>query len=840
MGQLTTQAMARLTAAGTISNVDEAVAALAAMKAVHLVDYDGSDEGFSLGDPNKSSEDISRDLNRFRSVSSQIDSAEVKIPLEASPIRSKLVADLPSLVDEMLTNIDRIQEIDNELASMEEEREALETISPLSLDLDLLSGYDSLTCFVGTMKNTKLASAAAVGTGVAFIADGKPSVVAVFCKNEFASDVQSSLDEGGFSAVSVPLGEGSVSDRMSELSDAADTLGGEMKSLQSELSDWADNNGVSLMGGIELLERDLSMALGPVRMAVTEHAFVIDGWVETARADEVRSALSDSCLHIDIEPFKVTPGGGGHGHHDHHVELPPIKFAERTASKPLELVTDLMGRPAYSKVDPTFFMFITYPIFFGLMLGDMLYGFGTLVLAYVLYNKIGHTDQGMLASKLLTYIGISTVVFGYIYGEFAGFELLPHYHCDEVASHGMAAASSTGCHWVGSSAPGWVSWMSMFYPNGGEIHLSTNDLAIFSFIGVGHGLPFGLELAYPFHRVSTDLMNLILLSIYIGVFHVFLGLCIGFRDVMVVGDSHGNTGFVTAFFDKGSWMAILVGMFLLGYSFMVMGSGTHSSEGYLEFLGLLFSIGGVLLGAGIVMLLYAGWKYHGYPLAISGILALIEPFGIVSNIVSYMRLAAVGVVGVKIAELGNHMFYGVVHDGHATGMMGAIEHLAHDGVEGTMALVVFAPVILAAIVLFFGKYLPKEAGMLNLWVGLGLTGLLGAFFSGATMTAIGIALAFGLVGAYLARNKDLGQLITGFCQFSFLGGLLFVGGGSYAVLLMFFAWAGVQGFAWGLGVFSPNVHAARLHLVEWMKQFYEVAGEAFAPFGFSARYVEVE
>jgi vacuolar-type H+-ATPase subunit I/STV1 len=50
----------------------------------------------------------------------------------------------------------------------------------------------------------------------------------------------------------------------------------------------------------------------------------------------------------------------------------------------------------------------------------------------------------------------------------------------------------------------------------------------------------------------------------------------------------------------------------------------------------------------------------------------------------------------------------------------------------------------------------------------------------------------------------------------------------------------VQIFAWVLGVVSPNIHAARLHLVEWMKQFYVVAGEKFSPFGFTARAVEVE
>ena len=53
-------------------------------------------------------------------------------------------------------------------------------------------------------------------------------------------------------------------------------------------------------------------------------------------------------------------------------------------------------------------------------------------------------------------------------------------------------------------------------------------------------------------------------------------------------------------------------------------------------------------------------------------------------------------------------------------------------------------------------------------------------------------------------------------------------------------WLAVQFFAWGLGVFSPNIHAARLHFVEWMRQYYDSSGEAFDPFGLRTQYVEVD
>ena len=801
MGQLTTQGMSRLTAAGTLPKLDDAIETIASLKAVHIVDYSGDVDDIKLGEPNPSSEEIGRNLNRYRSVMSQIEKNDIKTPLEASPIRLKMAADLPSLVDEMLSSTDRIDSIEVEEGDIAEEFTSLTTLSPLGLPIDLLSGYENVTVFVGTVKSAA-ATKKAAGEGIAIVATGeRGNIAAIFCRNENSSAVQSSLDDADFTSVPVPSGEGDISERLSELEARRQALSEEKRLLQDELDAWGSNNGTILQGGVELLERDMSLALGPVRVATTEHTFVIDGWVETSRADEVRSALSETCLHIEIEPFKIVPGGGGHGHHGPELEMPPIKFANRNASKPMELITDLMGRPSYGKVDPTLFMFFTYPLFFGLMLGDMAYGFVTMGIGYALYRAKGHDETMKLASKFLMYIGFATVVFGYIYGEFAGFEILPHGHCDIDAIVGAHACHEAGghWHWVASEAPAWSAWPTLFYPNGGEFHWSTHELSIFAFAGVEHGLPFGLTLSYPFHRVTMasaggNLEDLILLTIYMGVFHTLLGLTLGIRDSWIYGDSHGNVGPAVAFFDKGSWIAILVGGFLFAYAFLGL-KGDHG-QGYLDFLSQMQLIGGVIAGIGVLMLIYASYAYHGMPPAIAAMLGTIEGIGMMSTVVSYVRLFAVGIVGVKIAETGNHMLYGHMEDGHGTGIVGVISDLSHHDVSGFILAAILLPMILPFVL----KALKLEIPQLGF----------------------------------------MKQLILGFVVSGGLGFVFGVGSSIFLLITLFFGWLVVQGFAWMLGVISPNIHAARLHLVEWMKQFYEAVGEKFSPFGFTARAVEVE
>ena len=204
------------------------------------------------------------------------------------------------------------------------------------------------------------------------------------------------------------------------------------------------------------------------------------------------------------------------------------------------------------------------------------------------------------------------------------------------------------------------------------------------------------------------------------------------------------------------------------------------------------------MAIGLLFLIYAGYKYHGMPPVIAAMIGPIEGVGIMSNVISYVRPFAVGVAGVKIAETGNEMLYGHVDsEGHATGLIGVIENLSHHDISGTMLLLLLLPVILPFVVKFGKISLPGN-------------------------------ISFGKM--FLA-----GFLLTGI-----LGYGLGVGSSLFMLLVLLFGWLLVQVFALGLGLLSPNIHTTRLHLVEWMKQFYEVAGEKFSPFGFTAAAVEVE
>ena len=709
MSQIKTQRMGRLLAAGTKDKIDEVIDALATLNALHFIEYDGSDEGFNLGTPKDESEMVGKRLTKLRSAASIVDYNGPKSPVAAEKVRSELDGALSDAVDALLEKSTRLDTVENSLSSLREEESIMGLLSSIDLDVELLSGYSTLNTFVGTISGgssdieSQISDAGIEGLFFQGTINGS-KVVAVFVKSERSNDIQSILNQSGFQAINIPEGiTGNPKKLIEEIKSEINKLSSEQSSIVKDIESWSDEFGSSLACGLELLEREHDILTAPVKIAVSEHAFFIDGWIELSRSEEVRHALNNYCQYSEVTPFKVEPGGGGHGHsdHHHHQEMPPIAFQSRTLSKPMELLTNAVGRPAYGRIDPTLFMFVTYPIFFGMMLGDMAYGIVTISLGAFVYSKARSNEMMHLGGKFLIYIGLGTLIFGYIYAEFAGWEIFLYEKL--TYADGSYMKDSSG-HYMYSENLSPVAFLANLYP-------FDLDHGYGPFVELG----YGINLAFPFHRVGTHLEDLIVLTIYVGFFHIIFGKLIGFRDVLFYGTDHGHVGLAAAFFEHGAWIVLLIGGFMFTYGFL----------GPDEF-DYLLQPGAAIAISAVVMLIWTLYNYHGIPIAVSLILAPIEAIGMMPSVISYVRLFAVGIVGVKIAETGNKLW---------------------------------EPMLEAEL---------------------------------------------------------------------------------YLVPVFFIGWLSVQIFAWVLGVFSPNIHAARLHFVEWMRQYYDSSGEAFEPFGFRSHFVEVE
>ena len=604
-----------MTLAAPVDAMADIVRACSDLGCVHIEDYTQFEEGIGVGRAIQSddADKISALLLKVRAVRSNVSVFNAKGASSASAAKT-MVDTFESEVDKALSYIEAIREAETEIASLEDQVRVFEKLAPLNISLDLLTGYSGVEVYVAETANSSKAAKvfADLKNDVEFLAPA--GLVAVACAPNKAAEVQMALAELNAKVIQLPSGEGKPAERASDARKSIENAQSAMESNQKKLDKWATEHGSDLVIAEEYLQREDAIFTSPTSLAVSNQAFALDAWVPTENESKARSKLKSMVSHLEIEEHVDDHHHGGHD--DHHAEPePPIAYQNGSAAEPFELVVDLVGRPKYGTFEPTTMIMITLPLLYGLILGDFGYGFVIVLLALWLRSlPFAKEPMGKNATTVLLWMGIWCMIWGFLFAEGFGFI------------------------WDESWSPleGFYAW--------------TKDLT-YGFKSSGIGKALGLGHTYvPFHRADSALTDYVLLSVYIGALHLLIGYIIGFFNVLK------GHGIVAAFFEKGSWMMILCGGFLHIYGFM---------KGKNELL--VGTIPAFVLIAGVLLLIVALAVFEGFGWAGGVIMGPIETFGLLANTLSYLRIMAVGVAGVKIAEISNDMGFASMRDAITAG-----------------------------------------------------------------------------------------------------------------------------------------------------------------------------
>ncbi|HHY63838.1 MAG TPA: V-type ATP synthase subunit I, partial [Clostridiaceae bacterium] len=96
---------------------------------------------------------------------------------------------------------------------------------------------------------------------------------------------------------------------------------------------------------------------------------------------------------------------------------PPTIMKNSRLLKPFESLVTMYGLPSANELDPTPLLAITFILMFGFMFGDVGQGLVIALLGLVLYKV-----KKMPLGGVMVYVGISSVVFGFVYGSVFGNE----------------------------------------------------------------------------------------------------------------------------------------------------------------------------------------------------------------------------------------------------------------------------------------------------------------------------------------------------------------------------------------------------------------------------------
>ncbi|MCH8004475.1 MAG: hypothetical protein IH934_07655 [Nanoarchaeota archaeon] len=176
-----------------------------------------------------------------------------------------------------------------------------------------------------------------------------------------------------------------------------------------------------LLTAEEFLSQELERAEAPLKFASTSSSFLIKGWIPTEQLNKSIDRLNKAGknkIFIQFQDAKKE-------------DKVPVKLKNAGYAKPFEFFINLYSMPTYKEIDPTFFIFLTFPLFFGFMLGDIGYGIVSYVLFWFLKKKFPKAKNIFNVMLLASAVSI---VFGFLYGEIFGLEEIGEFTLPHVLS----------------------------------------------------------------------------------------------------------------------------------------------------------------------------------------------------------------------------------------------------------------------------------------------------------------------------------------------------------------------------------------------------------------------
>ncbi|MFC6716891.1 V-type ATP synthase subunit I [Natrialbaceae archaeon GCM10025810] len=635
--------MSKVSVAGSKGVMSTVIETIHELNLVHLSDYDGNWQGFDNGNPIQGAEDASEKLVTVRALESTLDlTREDTAPGSIDEGWEDRLEEIRTRVNEL---DDEHSEIRENLRQVEEKIDRVEPFAELGIDLDLLTGYDSVDVLVGEGSVTAVEEALENADEVrAYDTFTGGNVVAVVAAPAEGEPVEGLIDDAlvgvELTRYEIPETAESPEAYVADLEEERRDLESRLEEAESELEQLKLNNGSFLLRVEEELTIEVQRAEAPLQFATTSRAFVAEGWVPTSEYDRLVAALNDAVGEsVEVEELEradyeehdhameaPTGGGGGiveeegtpdeeeeaepsqptaatdggtNGYGDRTLTMdrePPVILNNITPAKPFELLVKLVSQPKYSELDPTVLVFLTYPFAFGFMIGDIGYGLLYMAMGYGAW-KVFDSDAGKAIGTIGIWAGAFTVIFGWLYDEMFGV------HIEYWMPEGLHGVLSTYLFMdsfdKGLQATDWALLWIVFSLVFGLIHLNIG--LIMGFINeLSHGVK-----AAVYERLSWILaMNGLFIWIFSG--HA-VGQKPGFvADYAVIPEAVGLVAIA----------ALAVGVVLVGVGEGIAGVFEVPAWAFGHVLSYLRMVAVLLAKAGMAfavnLLVFGGYSDHGH------------------------------------------------------------------------------------------------------------------------------------------------------------------------------------------------------------------------------------
>ena len=162
----------------------------------------------------------------------------------------------------------------------------------------------------------------------------------------------------------------------------------------------------------EWIDDRLSVLFTTAAAFETRMCFFINGWMAAQNVKKARADLAEA-FHGDVVLAEKEL-------REEDLDHVPIILKNPPYFKPFEIFTSMLPLPAYTSYDPTPFIGIFFPVFFGMILGDAGYGLFLAALSFFLIRKFRRQKYVRDGARILMVASLYAMFFGVLFGEFFG------------------------------------------------------------------------------------------------------------------------------------------------------------------------------------------------------------------------------------------------------------------------------------------------------------------------------------------------------------------------------------------------------------------------------------
>jgi len=250
------------------------------------------------------------------------------------------------------------------------------------------------------------------------------TVLYAIAKSENQETIEFAVEDGGGRILPIP-GEDLTLREFLEVADGnIHSLEEELAKLHTEIESKTRENLEKLVLFREALSAETERLAVLAKACEAKYVTLIEGWIPESNVEAAISELRENIGYVFIDTRKPE-----------QTEEPPTRMRNATAVKPFEVIVNLFGTPKYKEWDPTPIIAYSFAIFFGIMLGDVVYAALLMLFAYRGLRLLADNpeSEGFKLFQRIIYIsGGVGLVIGVLTGSYLG-DFFPKFFGIELA-----------------------------------------------------------------------------------------------------------------------------------------------------------------------------------------------------------------------------------------------------------------------------------------------------------------------------------------------------------------------------------------------------------------------